>query len=119
MHCDIAVRKRKAEPFLSQESGHTETLEWLTSFLDNDCYNAAINQLEKANAGRIDGEILFSIAEKEVSKEGYMMIICDIAPLIDWDPRKFPCNHFLPGVAYRVWTRRHYIQKGLDEASGA
>lgn len=67
IQCDVAVRKRKAEPFLSQESGHPETLEWLTSFLDNDCYKAAIHQLEKANAGRIDGEVLFSIAEKEVS----------------------------------------------------
>lgn len=27
--------------------------------------------------------------------------------------------NFLTGVAHRVWTRCHYIQKDLDEASGA
>jgi len=73
IQCDIAIRKRKADsqtPCLSQESGHPETLEWLSSFLDPDCYQACLSQLEKANAGRIDGEVLFSIAAKEVDFQG-------------------------------------------------
>ena len=67
IQCDIQFRAGKTAPFLSRESGHTETLEWLSKILDIECYKAAINQLEKKNAGRIDGQILFSIGKREVS----------------------------------------------------
>ena len=63
----VGLLKRKAcTAALSRESNHQATLEWLESFLEQGQFKDAVAQLDAAKAGRIDGDVLYSLSKEDM-----------------------------------------------------
>ena len=107
---------------LTYKSDHTDTMDWLQTILGDASYAQAKSQLEAANAGAIDGEVLFSLESSAELKCVFVGVVASVLAMgRTFEEVSIRLN---PGPACMgieqggVWLGCHPQPQGLDPASG-